>query len=56
MLAGTTAGQQKRKVTASAIWDHLNESGHIASFDDFSILDRANNDFDLLTHESLLIL
>ena len=50
------AGQQKIKVTASAIWDHLNESGHTASLDDFSILDRANNDFDLLIHESLLIL
>ena len=26
------------------------------SVNDFSILDRANNDFDLLIHESLLIL
>ena len=30
--------------------------GHAASLEDFSVLDRANNDFDLLIHESLLIL
>ena len=40
----------------SAIGDHINQSGHAASFKDFSILDRANNEFDLLIHESLLIL
>ena len=40
----------------STIWDHTNQSGHAASLQDFSVLDRANNDFDLLIHESLLIL
>ena len=44
------------KGSSSAIRDHINESGHAASVNDFSILDRANNDFDLLIHESLLIL
>ena len=34
----------------------INKSGHAASVEDFSVLDRANNDFDLLIHESLLIL
>ena len=36
--------------------DHISQSGHAASFKDFSILDRAKNDFDLPVHESLLIL
>ena len=36
--------------------DHVTQSGHAASLEDFSVLDRANNDFDLLIHESLLIL
>ena len=31
-------------------------SGHVVSFDDFCILDKVNNNFDLLIHESLLIL
>ena len=44
------------KGSSSAIRDHINQSGHTASVNDFSILDRANNDFDLLIHESLLIL
>ena len=46
----------KIKGNSSAIGDHINQSGHAASLNDFSILDRANNDFDLLIHESLLIL
>ena len=41
---------------SAAIWDHINKSGHAASVEDFSDLDRAKNDFDLLIHESLLIL
>ena len=44
------------KGSSSAIRDHINQSGHAASVNDFSILDRANNEFDLLIHESLLIL
>ena len=36
--------------------DHIKETGHAASFDAFCILDKANNNFDLLIHESLLIL
>ena len=46
----------KIKGSSSAIRDHINQSGHAASVNDFSILDRANNEFDLLIHESLLIL
>ena len=53
---GITKAGQKIKVSSSAIWDHINPSGHAASLEDFLVLDRANNDFDLLIHESLLIL
>ena len=44
------------KGICSSIRDHINETGHAMSFDDFCILDKANNNFDLLIHESLLIL
>ena len=44
------------KGSSSAIRDHINQSGHAVLVNDFSILDRATNDFDLLIHESLLIL
>ena len=44
------------KGASSSIRDHINETGHAASFDDFFILDKANNNFDLLIHGSLLIL
>ena len=53
---GINKAGQKIKVSPSAIWDHINQSGHAASLEDFLVLDRANNDFDLLIHESLLIL
>ena len=32
------------------------QEGHVASSEDFSVLERVNNDFDLLIHENLLIL
>ena len=35
--------------------DHIDESGHSPSVKSFSVLDRANTDFDLLIHESLLL-
>ena len=38
------------------IWDPISQSGHAASLEDFSVLDRTKNDFDLLIYESLLIL
>ena len=44
------------KGSSSAMGDHINQSGHAESVKDFSFLDRANNDFDLPIHESLLIL
>ena len=53
---GINKAGQKIKVSPSAIGDHINQSGHAVSLEDFLVLDRANNDFDLLFHESLLIL
>ena len=43
------------KSASSSIRDHINVTGHAASLDGFCILDKANNNFDLLIHESLLI-
>ena len=53
---GINKAGQKIKASPSAIGDHISQSGHAASLEDFSVLDRANNEFDLLIHESLLIL
>ena len=53
---GINKAGQKFKVSPSAIWDHINKSAHAASVEDFSVLDRANNNFDLLIHGTLLIL
>ena len=36
--------------------DHISNTGHSASIDDFCIIDNADNQFDLLIHDSLLIL
>jgi len=46
------------KGVSSVIKDHMNDTGHSASLENFCIIDRTNNelDFDLLLHESLLIL
>ena len=47
---------KKIKVTLSAISEYLDQRGHNASIENFSILDRTNNNSDLLIFESLLIL
>ena len=47
---------KKIKVTPSAISEHLDQRGHNASIENFSILNRTNNNSDLLIFESLLIL
>ena len=48
--------QWEKRTTKHFNTEYINQSGHAASVNDFYILDRANNDFDLLIHESLLIL
>ena len=44
------------KGTSSAITDHIKDTAHSASLDNFCTIDRTNNELDLLIHESLLIL
>ena len=44
------------KGVSSAIRDHINDTGHSAYLDNLCIIDRINNEPDLLIHESLLIL
>ena len=53
---GINKAGQIIKVSPSAIWDHINKSGQATLVEDLSVLDRANNDIDLLIHEILLIL
>ena len=44
------------KGISSPIRDHINDTGHSASIEDFCILDKVGNELDLLIHESLLML
>ena len=37
------------KGASSSIGNHINETGHAACFEDFYILDKTNNNFDLLS-------
>ena len=46
---------KKIKSNSSSIGDHISKFGHKASFDDFEIISKTDNHFDLLIHESLLI-
>ena len=41
--------------SSSSIWDYIKQSGHSGTLEDFSIISKSDNSFDLLTHESLLI-
>ena len=47
---------QKIKSSHSAVGDHISKSGHDASLENFEMISRIDNSFDLLIHESLLIL
>ena len=53
---GINKAGQKIKSSPSAIGDHISKSGHDASLENFEIISRTVNSFDLLIHESLLIL
>ena len=52
---GINKAGQKINSNSSSIGDHISKFGHKASFDDFEIISKADNHFDLLIHESLLI-
>ena len=43
-------------VSRSSIRDHIVNTDHSASINDFCIINTASNELDLLIHESLLIL
>ena len=47
---------QPIRTSPLAISEHAKQTGHCATLEDFTILEKANNDFDLLIFESLLIL
>ena len=49
-------GQDVKSSGPSSIKDHIFKTGHKATFEDFSILAKNDNSFDLLIYESLLIL
>ena len=44
------------KGASPAIRDHIKDTGHSGSLDNFCIIDRTNNELDFLVNESLLIL
>ena len=39
----------------SFIWDHIKQTGHTASIDDFQVINKIDTSYDLLIHESLII-
>jgi len=53
---GSNKKGESIKAISSAIRDPINDPGHSASLDNFCIIDRANNELDLLIHKSLLVL
>ena len=46
-------GQDVKSSGPSSIKDHISKTGHKATFEDFSILAKTDNSFDLLIYESL---
>ena len=54
-LGVNRSGQKFATPSRSSIGDHGKQTGHVASLDNFQIISRADNSFDLLIHESLLI-
>ena len=53
---GINEAGQKIKSSPSAVGDHISKSGHDTSLENVEIISRTDNSFDLLIHESLLIL
>ena len=46
---------QPIKTSLSAISEHIKQAGHCANLESFTILEKANNEFDLPIFASLLI-
>ena len=49
------SGGKRASTSSSSIWDVIKQSGHIGTLEDFSIISKSDNSFDLLIHESLFI-
>ena len=54
-LGVNKSGYKLAAPSPSSIRDHVKQTGHIASIDDFCIISKMDNSYDLLIHESLLI-
>ena len=48
-------GRELSSPSLPSIRDHIKQTGHTASIDDFSVISKTTNSYDLLIHESLLI-
>ena len=53
---GKSKKGQPIKTSPSAISEHIKQTGHCANLENFTILEKANNEYDLLIFESLSIL
>ena len=54
-LGISKSGSKLASPIPSSIWDHMKQAGHSASLDDFSIISKTDNSFELLIHERLSI-
>ena len=48
-------GGNRASPSSSPIWDHITQSGHAGTPEDFSVIRKSDNSFDLLIHENLPI-
>ena len=54
-LGRNRSGQKTNSSNPSSIGEHIGKTGHNATMEDFKIIAKCNNAFDLLIYESLLI-
>ena len=54
-LGTNKSGGKRACPSSSSVWDHIKQSGHAGTLEDFSIISKTDMTFDLLIHESLLI-
>ena len=54
-LGTNKSGSKRSTPSSSSVGDHIKQSGHEGTLEDFSIISKTSMTFDLLIHESLLI-
>ena len=54
-LGRNRSGHKTNSSNPSSVWDHIGKTGPNAIMEDFKIITKSNNAFDLLIYESLLI-